>query len=80
MTFSTALEELKQGHYLIREGWNGKHSIRMNFVTKYDDYMEANYIYIKPENSPAIPWVASQSDLLAEDWRLWTKEDYEGGE
>ena len=75
MTFSTALPYLKDGHRVARSGWNGKD---MWLVLQRPDSlskMTLPYIYIEyPVGHIAypdgcrVPWIASQTDLLADDW------------
>lgn len=77
MTFGNALEALKQGEQVARIGWNGK-GMWLN-LQRPDEHskMTLPYIYIEypvnPEhhvypNGSRVPWIASQSDVLAEDW------------
>lgn len=75
--FEWALKEMKIGRKLRRSGWNGK---GLWVALQRADRDEANtlpYIYIQyPVGHPAypngsrVPWVASQTDLLATDWDL----------
>ena len=77
MKFGEAIEELKQGHSLARRGWNGKGIyIRLQRPTP-QSFMTEPYIYIETsglisDNPDAprgrVPWVVSQTDVLAEDW------------
>ena len=66
--FGKAIEEMKAGKRVARAGWNGKGM----FVTlqKPDEHskMRKPYIYMSPVDGELVPWVASQSDMLAEDW------------
>jgi hypothetical protein len=70
MDFSFALNALKNGHRVARAGWNGRNQYL--FLQRPDEHskMQQPYIYISPVDGRLIPWVASQSDLLAEDWVL----------
>ncbi len=68
MTFSTALELLKQGKRLTRQGWNGK---GMYVEVQYPDAnskMGLPYIFMRPVTGHLVPWVASHTDLLTDDW------------
>lgn len=66
--FGDALSYLKAGLKVTREGWNGKgmwlHLQRPDENSK----MRRPYIYMNPVDGMLVPWVASQTDLLAEDW------------
>lgn len=70
MNFGQALEALKNGSKAYRAGWNGKgmwiHLQRPNGQSK----MTRPYIYMKTVDDQLVPWVASQTDLLAEDWNV----------
>lgn len=70
MTFSKALELLKDGCALTRTGWNGKgQCIHIEFVQPGES-MTMNYISFLAGNGAIVPWVASQTDLLSNDWEL----------
>lgn len=82
--FGTALLNLKlYGKKVAREGWNWK-GMYLYFVPS-DEYNATtdiarkdfgdivpyqSYIAIKPVNDGVVPWVASQPDLLSEDWYI----------
>jgi len=76
LSFSEALTLVKAGHRIIREGWNGKN---MWVKAQYPDAnskMTHPYLYIEyPKGHPAykkgsrVPWLASQTDIMANDWR-----------
>lgn len=77
--FGKALELLKEGKKVCRKGWNGKGIwIEMQFPELYSRMTQA-YICIvttdlQSDNPDAprgiVPWVASQTDMLAEDWQV----------
>ena len=85
MNFGQALEQLKQGAKVAREGWNGK-GMFLYYVpaNKYpasrnehgtmigvfeDDMIPYGaYIAMKTAQNNVVPWLASQTDVLAEDW------------
>lgn len=68
--FSYALQMLKDGFMITRQGWNGKNQfIKLQRVDK-ESKMTKDYIYFSDNKDILIPWVASQSDLLAEDWEV----------
>lgn len=71
-TFDKALLALKEGYFVHRSGWNGK---GMSIAIQYPDEnskMTAPYIYIEISGFAVdrIPWLASQADLLADDWEF----------
>jgi hypothetical protein len=76
MNFSEALERVKCGKKLARDGWNGK-GIWVRLFLPGGSLLTHPFLIIEyPQGHPAypngsrIPWLASQSDILAEDWRL----------
>jgi len=68
MNFSQALELLKQGKRISRAGWNGAGQYLELQVPDENSKMKRPYIYISPVDDNLVPWVESQSDLLADDW------------
>lgn len=69
-TFSVALDLLKQGHRVAREGWNGKGMWIALQTPDEHSKMRKPYIYMRPVDGELVPWLASQTDLLANDWVL----------
>lgn len=79
MNFGQALEALKEGKKVARKGWNGK-GIYIE-LQRPDEHskMTQPYIYIVTtglvtDNEAApkgiVPWLASQTDMLADDWNI----------
>jgi hypothetical protein len=66
--FCVALRAVKKGAGIQREGWNGKGM--WVFLQKPDAHskMTLPYLYIEYEDGRRCPWLASQTDLMAEDW------------
>ena len=84
-SFSVALEELKSGKKLARSGWNGKGLFvflvqgstfkvsRAPLLGIYPEGTEINYhahIDMRTADGQIVPWLASQTDVLAEDWEV----------
>lgn len=81
-TFGHAVELLKSGFKLARKGWNGKgmyveyvatqdwNSISLERPGFADELKPRPWLGIKTVNDQFMPWVPSQSDVLAEDWVL----------
>lgn len=69
-SFGTVLEWLEQGHRFCREGWNGKGMYIELQEPDKQSKMNRPYIFMKAANDELVPWVASQSDMLAHDWML----------
>lgn len=76
ISFSRALEHLKQGESVQREGWNGKGLKITMQVPDANSKMTLPYLYISypsdSVNTPGArcPWLASQTDIIAEDWQV----------
>lgn len=77
--FGEAIRNLKGGKKVARRGWNGKGIyLELQRPDKYSK-MTLPYIYIVTSglmtNNPdapkgVVPWLASQTDILAEDWEV----------
>lgn len=78
MSFGHAVVALKAGQRVAREGWNGKGMwlklIPVEMAEAVAFQHEALYaqpwIGMKTAQEMFVPWVASQSDMLADDWRI----------
>lgn len=79
MNFGQAIEALKHGRRVARGGWNGKGIFIELQIPDEFSKMTHPYIYIdttglQTENPDApkdrVPWLASQTDMLSEDWRI----------
>lgn len=70
MLFGTAIEDLKSGKKVTREGWNGKNMWIALQVPDANSKMTLPYIYVKTVQGDRVPWLASQTDVLAEDWTI----------
>lgn len=78
MTFGEALTILKKGGNVSRKGWNGKgmflELIEAEEYVILRDEPSTRYSILFPwiglftVDGGFVPWVASQTDLLAEDW------------
>lgn len=68
--FGWALEQLRQGRKVCRAGWNGARQWIALQVPDENSKMRKPYLYIRPVDGEFVPWFASQTDLLAEDWEL----------
>jgi len=79
MVFGAAIEHMKAGEKVSRKGWNGN-GIFIAIQEPVDEgMMTQRYIYIdtlglQSVNPDAVrgrvPWLASQTDMLAEDWEV----------
>jgi hypothetical protein len=69
MDFGQALTALRDGSRVTRDGWNGKGMYIELQVPDEHSKMRRPYLFMRPVDGDLVPWVASQTDLLAEDWR-----------
>lgn len=85
MTFGLAIEAMKKGLKVRRNGWNGKGMFlflvpgsqfkvnRPPLLGIYPEGTEINYqshIDMKTAQETVVPWLASQGDMLSEDWEI----------
>ncbi len=68
MNFSQALECLKCGDKVTRQNWNGKNMWLHIQTPDPNSKMTLPYIYMKTVQGDLVPWLASQTDILANDW------------
>ena len=76
VSFSEALSYVKSGGSIQRVGWNGAGLLVKAQFPDDNSKMSLPYLYIEyPEDhkhlpSAKCPWLASQTDIMAEDWIL----------
>ena len=72
MNFGQAIEALKSNRTVARSGWNGKGMWLCLQTPDENSKMTLPYIYMKTADNQQVPWLASQTDMLANDWVLVT--------
>lgn len=84
MSFGLAIEALKLGKRVARAGWNGKgmwlgmvkgDSWGIGGRAPYDiiggaHITHASFIGMRTADEKFVPWLASQTDMLADDWQM----------
>ena len=82
MKFGEAIEKCKQGAKIQREGWNVKaqyvelatcisyKNAEGKIVNVNHDAIGNNALAFVGTSGVQIGWLASQADMLAEDWRV----------
>lgn len=65
-----AVEALRTGHRVNRVGWNGPGQFLTLQVPDENSKMTLAYIYITTVQGDLVPWLASQTDILAHDWQV----------
>ena len=66
--FGEAIRRLKEGKSVTRSGWNGPDQELSLQVPDKQSKMPLPYIFIKTVQGALVPWLASQTDMLAADW------------
>ena len=81
MDFGKAIEKVKAGGRISREGWNGKNQYvelaecisyknsRGEIVNAEHDAIGNKALAFVGTSGVQLGWLASQSDMLAEDWK-----------
>jgi hypothetical protein len=63
-----AVKQMQDGAKVRRTGWNGK-GMWLALAEPYDDgKMTLPYVFMKTAQDALVPWLCSQTDLLATDW------------
>ena len=83
MDFGDAIRALKEGKRVAREGWDGKGMwltlASENWTASFyhhgahmpDDWQGTlPFITMFTADKKIVPWFASQTDMLAEDWQI----------
>jgi hypothetical protein len=82
MDFGKAIQLLKEGKKLQRSGWNGKNqyielATNISYKNTNNEIINAEHnaignkaIAFVGTSGVQLGWLASQSDMLAEDWRV----------
>ena len=70
MDFGWALARLREGQKVCRTGWNGKNMYLSLQIPDEHSKMTLPYIYMYTATQDLVPWLASQTDMLATDWMV----------
>ena len=79
--YGEALQAMKNGHRVAREGWNGKNMYAFMIKRWHTGHEDAAdkilrpFTALKDAQGRVGPWVPSSSDQLAEDWTIYPKPD-----
>lgn len=65
-----AVKQLCNGESVVRTGWNGQGQFLTLQVPDEHSKMSLPYVYITTVQGDRVPWLASQTDLLATDWEV----------
>lgn len=75
MDFGEALRKLKQGQKVTRKGWNGR-NMYLGLCEGggfRDSYRIQDFIYMKTAQDTIVSWLASQTDMLTNDWKIYNE-------
>ena len=84
LNFGQAIERVKQGKRMKRTGWNGKNqyielAMNISYVNAKGEIVNAEHEAIGNQaiafvgtSGVQLGWLASQADMLAEDWMEYT--------
>lgn len=82
MNFGQALDAIQKGHKAAREGWNGKNQYieiasNISYINSDGYTVNADHSAIGNKaiafvgtSGVQLGWLASQADMLAEDWKI----------
>ena len=82
MNFGKAIELLKEGKRVKRKGWNGKGQYielaeRISYINAKGETINSGHTNIGNKvvafvgtSGVQLGWLASQADMLAEDWEM----------
>ena len=77
LSFGHAIYALKQGERVARAGWNDKGMwlYRVNGNSNFSDvtFEHLPFFAMKTADNKCVPWLASQTDMLADDWQIVQK-------
>lgn len=68
MDIGRAIHALQDGAAVTRSGWNGSGQYLMLQKPNSLSKMTLPYIYITTVSGDMVPWLASQTDILSDDW------------
>lgn len=67
-----AVKQMHDGQRVCRAGWNGKGMwIALHLPSEpLGDAISLPFVYMMTAQGETVPWLCSQTDLLATDWEL----------
>ena len=79
LSFGHAIQAITEGHKVARAGWNGKGMFLVLMNHGWTGFSDAKFqgffpslpfIAMKTADDKMVPWLASQTDMLANDWQI----------
>jgi len=68
MDIGGAISVMRTGGRVARKGWNGPNQHLELQVPDEFSKMSLPYVFITTVQGDLVPWLCSQTDLLADDW------------
>lgn len=68
MDIGEAIAKMRFGAHVARAGWNGRGMWLALQIPDAHSKMGLPYVYMSTVEGKLVPWLCSQTDLLAEDW------------
>jgi hypothetical protein len=68
MGIGEAITAMREGRCVARTGWNGPGQYLELQSPNELSKMTLPYLYITTVSGERVPWLASQTDLLSDDW------------
>lgn len=65
-----AVRQMWSNQAVRRRGWNGKGMYLKIQVPDDESKMSMPFVWIRTVNGLRVPWLCSQTDLLAKDWEI----------
>jgi hypothetical protein len=70
MDIGDAISAMRGGLKVARSGWNGKGMWLSMQEPDAASKMTLPYVYMRTAQGDLVPWLCSQTDLLANDWEM----------
>ena len=71
-----AIKNMYHGIKVRRRGWNGRSMWLAMQIPDANSKMTLPYIYMRTAQGDLVPWLCSQTDLLAVDWEAATVSEF----
>lgn len=69
-TIGWAVKQMRDRQKVRRRGWNGKGMWLALQMPDEHSKMTLPYIYMSTAQGELVPWLCSQTDILAVDWEI----------
>lgn len=66
-----AIKQMWHGQKVTRRGWNGRGMYLALQTPDAHSKMSLPYVFMRTVQGDLVPWLCSQTDLLATDWQMF---------